>query len=197
MSIDNDKLDRFTKAVDEEVDVKIDKILSEAIESKDEILVKANDSCLNLAYDKIKTGMKHIASKYVRLVAAKELESRREVLVHREELAAKVFDEVRKKLSDFSKLDEYKNYLAVQINSALNDSKGKAVVFLSEKDIALSTGLEKELSSKAEFLIDKGIKLGGARILFPDENIAIDKTFDAAVEEQRDLFSHDSGLRLS
>ena len=74
MSIDNDKLDRFTKAVDEEVDVKIDKILSEAIESKDEILVKANDSCLNLAYDKIKTGMKHIASKYVRLVAAKELE---------------------------------------------------------------------------------------------------------------------------
>ncbi len=194
MSIDTEKLDRFTKAVDEEVDEKIEQIISEAEKSRDEILKNANDCCLELAYDRIKGEMKKISSRYVRLIASKELEFRREVLEHREKLASIIFDDVRSKLADFVSQSGYIDYLVKLIKKAEN---GKAVIYLSERDMALTETIKEKLNGSYEFLVDKDIRLGGLRIHFPDSNIVIDNTLDSAVLEEKELFSQGSGLRIS
>ena len=110
MSTEKEKLERFEKAVYDEVDIQIQDILAQAESSRSELLEKANDVSLYEAYDRIKDEIKKISSKYVRLVSKAELDSKREVLVQREKLANQVIDDVKKSLISFTQTDEYKKY---------------------------------------------------------------------------------------
>lgn len=196
MGIDTEKLDRFTKAVDGEIDIEIEQILAEAHSSKEAIIAKANDKCLNIAYDKIKGEIKNISAKYIKQISQLELESQREVLMYREKLAAQVFHAVKMRLEEFSQTENYKTKLIQTISELLGESDDEAVVRISQKDMKYAQEIKSVLKGGQSVNSDKAIKLGGARIFFPKTNIMIDKTFDLAIVEQKEMFNQSASLRL-
>ena len=196
MGIDTEKLDRFTKAVDGEIDIEIEQILAEAHSSKEAIIAKANDKCLNIAYDKIKGEIKNISAKYIKQISQLELESQREVLMYREKLAAQVFHAVKMRLEEFSQTENYKTKLIQTISELLGESDDEAVVRISQKDMKYAQEIKSVLKGGQSINADKAIKLGGARIFFPKTNIMLDKTFDLAIVEQKEMFNQSASLRL-
>lgn len=196
MGIDTEKLDRFTKAVDGEIDIEIEQILAEAHSSKEAIIAKANDKCLNIAYDKIKGEIKNISAKYIKQISQLELESQREVLMYREKLAAQVFHAVKMRLEEFSQTENYKTKLIQTISELLGESDDEAVVRISQKDMKYAQEIKSVLKGGQSVNSDKAIKLGGARIFFPKTNIMLDKTFDLAIVEQKEMFNQSASLRL-
>lgn len=197
MSVENEKLERFSSAVSEEVQRQIDSILSDAQTSRDEIIEKAHDTSLYIAYDKIKDEMKKISNKYLRLVSQAELESKRDILVHRENLAKKVFLNITDKLVAFTKDEKYKDYLLAKISNEIKSlpESDDAVIYLSSNDYKFTDDLKAITDIKVEE--NSLIKIGGFMIHLKDKNLIIDKTMDLSLEEERQKFNQSDCLRLN
>lgn len=199
MSTEKEKLERFEKAVYDEVDIQIQDILAQAESSRSELLEKANDVSLYEAYDRIKDEIKKISSKYVRLVSKAELDSKREVLVQREKLANQVIDDVKKSLISFTQTDEYKKYLIDLIKDEIENSKdiSEMIFYVSNNDLKLSDEINKALSKEIYLQPKENIKIGGLCVGYKNDNILLDKTLDSALEEERCDFNNSCCLRLN
>lgn len=199
MSMQDEKLERFSSAVDCEVDSKIEGILAEAVSSREKMIEKAQDNCLYEAYDRIKDEMKKIISKYIKLYSKAELESKKEILLYREKLAEQVFDNVKVKFIEFTNSDTYKDYLVkLAIQEIKNFPEEKtAIIYVSKKDMKFAEDILSAIGSNYSVEEKASIKLGGIAIYFENLNIQDDKTLDSALESQRDVFNHSNSLKLS
>ena len=90
--IQAEKLDRFVNSVNNEVDEKINKIISEAEIQKSHQVKKTEDEELLNAYNKIQRSVRDIESKYRRMLALKQQQLKTDSLMQRENLAQKIFD---------------------------------------------------------------------------------------------------------
>ena len=184
---ESEKLERFVNAVNSEVDKEIDRIISEAEASKMEMIEAAKDESLNMAYDKIKDSVKKVQAKYVKIVSKAELDSKKDVLIQREKLTQKVFDNIMQSLIAFREKPQYLKYLIdVAKSQKLNDS---VVICLRAEDMKYSSDIKKALGVSCEFREDATIKLGGLSVLYADQGMLMDKTIDLALSEQRDIFN--------
>ena len=96
--IQAEKLDRFVNSVNNEVDEKINKIISEAEIQKSHQVKKTEDEELLNAYNKIQRSIRDIESKYRRMLALKQQQLKTDSLMQRENLAQKIFDAVSKRM---------------------------------------------------------------------------------------------------
>lgn len=199
MDIENDKLERFGNEVYNEANEKVKEILGEAEKSRQTILDNANDVSLNIAYDMIQADIKKISSKYVKIVAKAELEAKREVLYHREELSTLVFANVKAQINAFTLSDEYEEYLIENLKEALLnfDSEDEIEIFLSPKDMKFKDILITKSNYKNAIVTQKpSIKLGGLEILFKNNNVIDDRTLDSKLSAQREIFNQSVSLRI-
>lgn len=184
---DSEKLDRFVKAVNSEVDKEIAKIISEADASKKEIIDFANDEALGAAYNLIQESIKKVSSKYVKIVAKAELECKKDILIKRENLTKSVFDNIKECLVTFREKPQYLKYL---ISLAKTEKITENVtICLRSDDMKYSDDIQKALEIPVQFTEDSTIKLGGLSILYPEQGVMIDKTIDTALSEQREIFN--------
>lgn len=100
--IQAEKLDRFVNSVNNEVDEKINKIISEAEIQKSHQVKKTEDEELLNAYNKIQRSVRDIESKYRRMLALKQQQLKTDSLMQRENLAQKIFDAVSKLICEFT-----------------------------------------------------------------------------------------------
>ena len=117
--IQAEKLDRFVNSVNNEVDEKINKIISEAEIQKSHQVKKTEDEELLNAYNKIQRSVRDIESKYRRMLALKQQQLKTDSLMQRENLAQKIFDAVSKLICEFTVSEKYENYLlkTIKINN--------------------------------------------------------------------------------
>ncbi len=194
-----EKLQRFEKAVSDEIDSKIKAINASAVASRDEIIEKANDESLVEAYDKIKDEIKNISKKYTKLVSKVELDSKREVLLHREKILKQILDNVIAELSQFVKSDKYIGYIKkslsdeISVDSDYND----IVVYVSKADTYLEKEIKEATSDAVTVEVRDSIEIGGVCVFFKSQNILKDRTLDSALEEQKVIFNQSDSLRLS
>ncbi len=187
LNTDSEKLEHFVSAVNSEIEKTIDVIISEADATKKEILDEAKDQSLNAAYERIQDSIKKVSSKYTKLVSKAELDCKKDILILREKLTEKVFENIRQSLAEFRKKPQYLKYLISLVKAEkLNDN---AVILLSAADMEYSSDIKKALELSCEFKEDMSIKFGGLSILYPEQGILIDKTIDLALIEQRDDFN--------
>lgn len=100
--IQAEKLDRFVNSVNNEVDEKINKIISEAETQKNHQVKETEDEELLNAYNKIQRSVRDIESKYRRMLALKQQQLKTDSLMQRENLAQKIFDAVSKLICEFT-----------------------------------------------------------------------------------------------
>lgn len=182
----NKKLQMFIDAVNAETDDKMNGILAEAENMKKAILAEAESFCAD------ESGRKEFCEKsendHVRNVSAAELEMKKSVIRHRDELADKVFGAVEERLLEFRNDPKYVNLLIK--NLLLMHVSDGAEIFLSPDDMKYAETLKKAIPQcKAKFSPDENIRLGGLSVYNAEKGIVLDKTFDSAVGEQKRAFA--------
>ncbi|MEG0615058.1 MAG: V-type ATP synthase subunit E family protein [Oscillospiraceae bacterium] len=183
----SEKLERFTAAVNGEIDTQVDAMLDEANDIKQEIINTAISEAEIFTEQAVESGKKVIANKYVKMVAKEELDSKKEILLERETLIKAMFDEIKEKIVKFK---SGKDYLGFLVNSLKSEKLGDDVVVkLSAEDLKFSDEISKALNKKISFSEDASIKLGGLSILCENNGTIIDKTFDLAVSDARAAFN--------
>lgn len=199
MSVETDKLERFSNAVYKEVNEKVSEILAEAESSRQEMIKRVSDKSLDISYDVMQDEIKKINQKYIKLVAKAELDAKKEVLIHREELTKLVFAGVQAKVNEFAQSDSYYTFLDNKFKEAMADVSAdeEVVVYMSEKDMSYADSLKKLTSVKnIEFKADTAIKFGGLSILYKKCNIVNDKTLDLAISAKRDEFNLNAMFKI-
>lgn len=127
----------------------------------------------------------------------KEIALRQQIFTKREEITNEVFNLAEKKLAEFTKTPDYKDFL---INSA-NEIKQNLIgtdkiitVYIRECDLAFKADIEQAFSFPCEFQTDDSIRIGGIRAKF--SKIILDDTLDSRLSAQTDWFEENSGLDI-
>lgn len=195
MKNETERLEKFKKAIFDEVDAKAREIISEAETERDEKLEKARREADGFVQSKISQIDKDCEAKSVRELSSDSLQAKRNVLLSREGLIDKVFSNVRDKLEEFMKTPEYGKMLSERVKSCAEkypDDKG--VVYVALKDEGLADLLS--LNGKYKVEPSETVEVGGAMVVLEEKGIALDCTFDTALSEQRESFARRAGLNL-
>ena len=197
----DEKLNKFEKAVFSEVEGECGKILQDADSERKQLLEKADNECLLESYDKIRENVRKITGDYVKSVSQYELDSKKEMLRHREELTERVFSVVLDHVRIFTQSGEYGPFLISRLKEALasQDAQGAEGlrVFVRPEDMAFAPQLKLAVSPSSEVVADKGIRLGGLSVALDAKGILIDRTIDTALEEERKRFNRESSFSIS
>ncbi len=181
--MNSQKLSRFAQSVNADINKQIADIRRETAEEKENILKAVEEKVLYECYQKIQKSKRKIEGRYRRANALKEQELRRNVLMQRNEYVRNIFKAVEEKIINFVNSDKYEDYLISQLKH-INLEGG--IIKVSENDHKYMKGICG--SSGCSVQVDEDIKLGGIAIYFEEKGIIIDKTFDSALEEQKQCF---------
>ncbi|MBR1422569.1 MAG: V-type ATP synthase subunit E [Ruminococcus sp.] len=189
---ETEKLERFRQAVFDEADRKARDITEAAELEYKNRLDEAQNNAAQSEQDAKKEADRAMQDRQLREVSAQRIGSQRNVLIHREELIERVFSNVRQKLADLRKTDKYKAYLKQKATLAWGEyPEFKGTAYLAPEDMKYA-----DVFDGFEVKERDGIELGGVLIVYDEQGIALDNTFDSAFEEQRALFSNRSELAL-
>ena len=124
--------------------------------------------------------------------AKAETELKRALGQTQNELKVRLFDEVKELLSDFTKTDEYLDYLCSKIREAARFADGEEMtIYISPSDKEKQTELEKRTGMT--ITISEYDFMGGMRAVIRGRNILIDHSFQAAVDYEYHQFSFAAG----
>ncbi len=187
------KLKGFIDAVNADVNQQIEDLLSSVKDKRKTILETAEDEALNAAYIKIKNAVEDDASKSKIIISKAEQEARIKVLTHRETLVKQIFSDVEKRISEFTKTDEYKSYLVTLLKDESINSE--TTIYMKPEDMKYSEMLKSDLRIDCLFSEDAGIKYGGLSVYDKSSSVLINKTIDNMLDEQKKNFG--SKFKLS
>ncbi len=193
MDMNNEKLQKFIDAVNDEIEGKVNEMLAEADKERKNILAEAKRESKETAERHIDIGAKKTGSRYVRDISKAELNMKKTVLQHREELTEKVFEVVEKRLAEYRSDPKYVDMLVK--NLLLMHVSDGAEIFLAPDDMKYADTLKKAIrSDNVTFSPDEKIRLGGLSVYNREKGTISDKTFDLAVEEQKRSFANSNAF---
>ena len=189
------KLEKFKQAIFNEVESSANELIEN---TKQECEQRISDARAEAALIR-ENGFAGIDSEYTGLAArtasAQKLESRRNILLKREEIIDRVFDNVKKELQRFCQSSEYEKLMIRRLRKCAETYPHKqGEVLISPKD----KGLADKLGAVGDYTVkvSSGIELGGFTLVFAQDNLAIDCTFDEQFSKQRRGFAAVSGMKL-
>lgn len=197
MSQPEKKLDKFSSAVLKDAEEQRSKILEEIEEYRKSQMEKAEEEILHEAYVMIQNEIAAIKNKQSRKISLTELEGRRKLLLLREELSDKVFEEAASQILNFTKTDEYKKYLCDVVKKCCEEiPEGDVLIEVKKDDLALSEMLVAASGHNAKVEANAKIVLGGALVSNPARGVVVDETLDLKLSSQKDWFAAESGLSI-
>ena len=189
------KESKFLDAINRYAESQKAQITQEIEEYKNIRIEQATEQGLKDAYDLIRGDISKRKAAIVNATAKKELEMRRELFCERSRIAEEVFDEARKRLGDFASSDGYKSFLessAGKISSLFGEES--CVLYIAPADERFRDMLSSILP-KAEIKTDNRITIGGIRAYCKKLGITADDTLDARLDDQKEWFVANSGLK--
>lgn len=195
MANEEQKLSRFKQAVYGEAQQEADSLVETAQRSRDKRLEKVRaeaENYLNTQYVNIDKNCKASA---VKEISSQNLRSKRNILLSREEIINRVFENVRRQLEDFTKTEKYEQLLAQRISQCEKlypNEKGKIITnFRDEESV-------KKIVKDRGFEVCAGdtVEIGGIMIVMEEKNLVIDYTFDCVFSQLREGFAVKAGLNI-
>lgn len=138
--------------------------------------------------------MREMESDHAINISRLQDENNRKLMNYRKELTMKLFDEVTAKLKTFSESPEYSALMIKKIKAQSGKHQGHAVITVALKDEKLLPELLENYEGDVEGKIDPSIELGGFSIMFENEGLFIDETFDATLKDEKEKFYSKSNL---
>ena len=192
MTDESEKLRRFKEVVSNETEAQVKQMLEDAEKESREIVESARITADKRNKAKLRELENQSEQRLRREVASAKLDSHRNVLIRREQLADGVFDIVRQKLAEFRAGESYGKWLRDTVAACTEKyPDSEAEVCLSPADMIYKAGIENASVKVSE---DNSILLGGVNVRFADQSIMIDCTFDSLLEQERAAFCNNTEL---
>lgn len=189
MTDESEKLQRFKKAVSDETDAQVKQMLEDAEKESREIVESARATADQRNKAKFRELEMQTEQRLRREVAAAKLDSHRNVLIRREQLADSVFEDVRRRLSEFRAGNDYVQWIKKTVDSCkAKYPDSKASVYLSPADMSLADKIG------VNAVEDSSIVQGGVSVRFENEGIVLDCTFDSMLERERADFCNNKEI---
>lgn len=185
------RLSKFEKVVFSDANEKASGIISDAEQTADKIVKDAQRKARKITNDALYESTAKFQKQYAFQTANSAFCAKRELILKRTEFTDDLFRTVKEKLINFTKTDDYKNYLISAVSAAKSEYKTEAEIECSKSDEALCKEI---FNGKIKTCDD--IKVGGVRIVFESEKVIIDKTFDEALKDEKAKFITVSGLTI-
>lgn len=198
MATIEERFQMIQQSVMAEASAEAQKLLDQAKEYKDNAMKKAEDEVLQELYGKIQDEVAEIRTSSTQSVSKKETQERQNLLLRREEITKAVFDQVRRRLLDFTKTPAYTD-LMVELSKELGarcPMEG-TVVMLRRDDYHLASRLGDYFGKNCRILADESIRIGGLKVMNQSSGIFMDETLDSRLEDQKPWFYSHSGLVIT
>ena len=195
-----EKLNTFTSLVLKDAEQKRDKLLENVQKEYSERLDAKENELLQDAYENIQQNIQSARKGANERVLHAELDSKKRVILRREEIIDEVMKEARKKLVEFAESDKYEAWLLDKIEKALFEvGKGSKTIYISSDDLKLKEKIE-QIPDMARLTVEASPErdfIGGAKIFNTDRKVAVDYSFKEMLSEQKQVFLQSSGLAIS
>lgn len=193
MTDQTQKLEKFKQAVFDEAAEKAAEIIKETEEQCAEVLAEAEAEARDFVKKSRAKAEKEQKEAAQRTESAGRLAQRRNVLNARQEVIDRVFSNVREKLEAFRQSADYEKLLVRRVTecAAVYPNK-KGEVRLASADMKYAA----VLTCGGRFTVTESanILLGGLMVVFPEDNLALDCTFDNEFKRQKSGFAGKAGL---
>ena len=198
MATIEERFQMIQQSVMAEASAEAQKLLDQAKEYKDNAMKKAEDEVLQELYGKIQDEVADIRTSSTQSVSKKETQERQNLLLRREEITKAVFDQVRRRLLDFTKTPAYTD-LMVELSKELGTRcpMEGTVVMLRRDDYHLASRLGDYFGKNCRILADESIRIGGLKVMNQSSGIFMDETLDSRLEDQKPWFYSHSGLVIT
>lgn len=198
MATIEERFEMIQKSVLDQAEAEAQKLRDEAKEFKDTAMKKAEADVLQELYSRIQDEITEIHTTATRSVSQKESKERQDLLLRREEITRTVFDQVKKRLLDFTKTPAYVD-LMKEIAKELGarcPMEG-TIVMLRREDYHLAAKLGEYFGKNVRILADEAIRLGGIKVMNQSSGLFLDETLDSRLEDQKPWFYSHSGLTIT
>lgn len=116
-----------------------------------------------------------------------ETKSKRNITLKTNNCKEKLFEEVKNKISEYRKCDDYISLLVSLINDCEKYAEDDELkIYIDKNDSNLKNSLSKLV--KADIFINDFSFGGGIRAIIPAKNILIDETFDTKLSEIKENY---------
>ena len=190
-----EKLNTFTSLVLKDAEQKREKLLENVQKEYSERIDAKENELLQGAYENIQSAQKSANER----VLHAELDSKKKLIMRREEIIDDVMKLSRAKIVEFIESDKYEEWLLSKIEKALFEvGKGSKTIYISSDDIKLKEKIEQIPDTSRITVEASGEKdfLGGAKVLNTDRKVAVDYSFKEMLSEEKQKFLQSSGLAL-
>ena len=188
-----EKLENFYRHSIDRANAEAQRLISEHQEALDRLFEEPQTLKRQQAREEINAETEKLKREANKTLSAEQLSIKRTLSEKNEELKNQLFEEVRKKMEDFKKTEEYKNYLKTKIREAVSFASGDALQFyLDPSDEEYRKELEEEFS--ISMLVSETPFTGGIRAVIPEKNILIDNSFDSLISEEQEAFIFHGGM---
>lgn len=194
-----EKLNTFTSLVLKDAEQKREKLLENVQKEYSERIDAKENELLQVAYENIQQNIQSAQKSANERVLHAELDSKKKLIMRREEIIDDVMKLSRAKIVEFIESDKYEEWLLSKIEKALFEvGKGSKTIYISSDDIKLKEKIEQIPDTSRITVEASGEKdfLGGAKVLNTDRKVAVDYSFKEMLSEEKQKFLQSSGLAL-
>ncbi len=190
------KESKFLDAINKYAEQQKAQITQEIEDYKNTKIEQATQQGLQDAYDLIRADIASRKAVIVNDLAKKELKLRNELFRERQSLADKVFDQAKEQLLAYTKTDDYTRFLDRSINEIkAHCGTAQCVISIAPSDEE-KRGLIESIIPDAQITVDPHILIGGIKANCPALGILMDDTLDARLEQQREWFIENCGMKV-
>ena len=194
-----EKLNTFTSLVLKDAEQKREKLLENVQKEYSERIDAKENELLQGEYENIQQNIQSAQKSANERVLHAELDSKKKLIMRREEIIDDVMKLSRAKIVEFIESDKYEEWLLSKIEKALFEvGKGSKTIYISSDDIKLKEKIEQIPDTSRITVEASGEKdfLGGAKVLNTDRKVAVDYSFKEMLSEEKQKFLQSSGLAL-
>ena len=190
------KESKFLDAINRYAESQKAKMTREIEDYKNAKIEQATEQGLQDAYELIRSDISRRKAAIVCETAERELALHRALFEERTMIENAVFDASKDRIIAFRQSEKYDCFLKKSAESIAELFDGEEyTVYTAPFDVDKHAFLSKSLTN-AVFVTDRQIQLGGLRAYCPALNISADDTLDTRLNDQREWFIENAGLKV-
>lgn len=193
----NENESKFLAAIEKYAKQQRDALLTETEIFEKKVLEQAEEEGLRDAYNLIHREQDIMRTAIASESAKREAAKNFEVFKKRQQITEDVFSKATEKLQEYTKTSEYKKSLekyAKECSDFFGNSNVE--ICLNKKDMKFAETISSKFKGNATVKEVSDIKIGGLRVYCSEKQIAVDKTLDTKLEEQREWFYSNADLKV-
>ncbi|AVP53902.1 hypothetical protein K144313037_20960 [Clostridium tetani] len=178
-----DKINLFSKIIYGEVDDKINSELDELENVEKDTIEKEEREVKKYRNKNIQSVEKKIKSKFEKEVFKLKLEEQQQLLNLKENMINETLESLKERIIDFTKSDEYINYIKSHLDNTLKDIENKEsiIIYFNKKDLEKF----KKVINKDNVEVSNESKdiIGGYIIQDKNNKFRVDCSLEISIEE--------------